>query len=86
MHLFELSFYGCAVVYVLLYQQVLISWFASFVALYVLISTFYPNAKSLSPYRKFILANWSPPKDGIIYNSTQVRVDKLNNLLSNVPK
>lgn len=86
MHVFEFSFYGTAIVYGLLYHPTAALIFAGFVALYTLFSAFHPSLKSLSIRRKFALANWPAPKEGIIYNNIALRVDKLLNFLSTVPK
>jgi pyruvate dehydrogenase E2 component (dihydrolipoamide acetyltransferase) len=56
------------------------------VALYTLISACYPSAQTLSTRRKFALANWPPPKEGVIYNNISLRVDKLLNFLEKIPK
>lgn len=86
MHVFEFSFYATTVIYVLLYHPYFALLFASFVVAYALIATFWPSLQSLSVRRKFALANWPTPKEGIIYNNISVRVDKLLDFLSTIPR
>ena len=77
LHVFELAFYFCSILYALLEKPILIAWFVAFVAVYMLIAAFYPSAKTLSTRRKFVLATWPAPREGLIYNNISLRVDKL---------
>ena len=86
MHIFEFSLYGSLSLYVVLYQPIIGLFFAGFVALYVLISLFYPSSQTLSTRRKFTLATWSAPNQGLIYNNIPIRVDKLLAFLETIPK
>ena len=86
MHIFKVAFYLTSIIYVLCCQFWLVYWFAGFVGVYCLVSYFYPGAKDLSIRRKFTLANWEPPGDGIIYNNIKIRIDPLLKYLKTYPE
>ena len=77
MFILKAAFYFTATVYVISCQFWLAYWFLGFIALYCLIATFYPGSKTISTRRKFTLATWSAPSDGIIYNNLKIRVDHI---------
>lgn len=52
----------------------------------MLIAALYPSLQSLSVRRKFALAGWPAPKEGIIYNNIALRVDPLLNFLATLPQ
>jgi hypothetical protein len=46
------------------------------VALYCIISYFYPGAANIRPRRKICFASWTEPSQGNIYNQVKIRVDR----------
>lgn len=86
MHVFKVSFYLTAIVYVLCCQTWLLWWFLGFVAVYCLLSYFYPGAQDLSTRRKFTLATWEPPSDGLIFNNIKIRLDSVLKHINTYPQ
>ena len=86
MHLFELAFFTAGTLYALFREQALLFYFVVVVGIYLVIGKVLPGARDLSIRKKIMAGTWKPPSEGIIYARHPVQLDKVMELIENLPK
>jgi len=78
MHLFGVAFIVSGILYALFQERTLILYFLIAIGGYIGISIILPGAKSISNRKKFMLASWDDPSEGVIHLKVPCRTEKVD--------
>jgi hypothetical protein len=67
MHLFGVAFILSGILFAIFKEQTLILYFLIVVGGYLVISNILPGAKNIGNRKKFMVASWSNPSEGVIH-------------------